>query len=206
MIEIMLASVLGIVILLGLAHVDVARILVGRDADSMADVQAEPSVALAHIVRTMQQADRVDVNLPDVQIRIPPEDPTALDVPTSYRWVQYHYDENDDGDGELNNEIRYYTPTDNPTALCTVVTRFRGIDLMNIQLIAPNTNTFDVTVSSIPDRENLNADGTNRDYTYRGQAMLRIGGIGDAALGNGLLSDEPDVNGDMPGDPPALCS
>lgn len=192
--ELLLASSIGVVVLLALAHVDVTRILVGQQAKDVSEIQAEPAFALTHLARSIVRADRVNlISSSNIQIRIPPTTGTGLDDPANYRWVQYRLN---------GTEIQYFT--NNPTP-CTVASRFRDISSLNIQyrdesavpppggepLGGPDNNVLEITVKSTA------ADlQTGEKVSLTGEATMRSGAYTN--LMTGLLPPGA-------GNPPGSC-
>ena len=191
LLELLLASSVGMVVLLAMAHVDVTRILVGQDARDLSEIQAEPSFALTHLTRSVIQADRVNlISASNIQIRIPPRPETGLDDPNNYRWVQYRLN---------GTEIRYFT-----TGPCAVASRFRNVGSLQIQyrdespappggepLAGLDNNVLAITVASTVVNPQI-----GQAVSVTGEATMRAGA--HTNLMSGLLP--PGV-----GDPPASC-
>ncbi|MBI4323622.1 MAG: hypothetical protein HY596_05045 [Candidatus Omnitrophica bacterium] len=194
--ELLLASSIGVVVLLAMAHVDVTRILVGRQAKDLSEIQAEPAFALTHLARSIVRADRVNlISSSNIQIRIPPTTGTQADLndPTKYAWVQYRH-------SGTEMEIQYSTT--NP---CSVAARFRNISSLNIQyrdestvpppggepLGGPDNNVLEMTVKSTA------ADlQTGEKVSLTGEATMRSGAYTN--LMTGLLPPGAD-------NPPGSC-
>ena len=115
LLELLIAVILGVVILLGIGQVDVTRIYIGNQVRRNSVPQTEASIAATHLLKTLEQADRVFLAAPDsIQIRVPQGGPAVnLDDAASYRWVQYRYDSG-------SQEILYF----DPVSPCTVAQRF----------------------------------------------------------------------------------
>ena len=179
--ELLLASSVGVVILLAMAHVDVTRIFVGQQAKDLSEIQAEPAFALTHLARSIVQADRVNrISSSNIQIRIPPTTGTQadLDDPTKYTWVQYRLD-------GTTTTLRYFKPA----TTCTEVSRFANIESLTLQSLA--NNIFEITITSTAaDRQ------TGEAVHFTGQATMRASATD---LTTGLLPPGP------AGDPPASC-
>ncbi len=176
--EVLLASSIGVVILLAMAHVDVTRIFVGQQAKDLSEIQAEPAFALTHLARSIVQADRVNLISPsNIQIRIPPITGTQADLndPTKYAWVQYRLD---------GTTLRYFNPT-NP---CTEVSHFGNVQELTLRSVA--NNIFEITITSTA------ADPQTREAVhFTGQATMRAG---TTNLTTGLLPPGT-------GNPPTSC-
>ena len=191
LLELLLASSIGMVVILAMAHVDVTRIFVGRQAGDLSEIQAEPAFALTHLIRSIIQADRVDlISASNIQIRIPPRPETGLDDPNNYRWVQYRLN---------GTEIQYFTT--NP---CAVASRFRNVSSLQIQyrdespappggepLAGLDNNVLAITVTST-----VVSPQIGQAVSVTGEATMRAGAYTN--LPSGLLP--PGV-----GDPPASC-
>ena len=117
MIELLIASVIGIVIMLALGNMDSTRVYLSDQIRRSSSSLSEASLAVSLAVRDIQQADRVVLlNPTSVQVRIPlaaaaSNPPASLDNPANYKWVQYKSD-------GINHEIVLYDPP------CTARQRF----------------------------------------------------------------------------------
>ena len=189
--ELLLASSLGLVVILAMGQVDVTRVLLGNQAKGLATFQAEVALGMIQMVRSLQQADRVNlINASNAQIRIPTG--TSFDAPANYKWVQYRYD-------SVAQEIRYF----DPASSCTVANRFRDIGNLTMRYRdespAPpggeppvqDNNVLELVLSSVPEPQ------TNRTFTVTGEAAIRAGAY--TVLMTGLTSTGVS-------DPPAPCS
>ena len=190
--ELLLASLIGVIILLVMAHVDVTRILVGQDAKDLSEIQTEPAFALTHLTRSILQADRVNrISASNIQLRIPPTTGTGLDDPSNYRWVQYRLN---------GTEVQYFT-----TGPCAAASRFRNVGSLQIQYrdespVAPpggeplgglDNNVLEIIVTSTV----INAK-INQTVSVTGEATMRAGAYTN--LMTGLLPSGV-------GEPPASC-
>ena len=115
MLELMIASVIGIVIMLALGNIDATRVYLTNQIRSSSTSLSDASFAVSLAIRDIQQADRVVVlNPTSLQVRIPlPAAATDLDNPANYKWVEYQYD-------DVAREIILY----DPATSCTVRQRF----------------------------------------------------------------------------------
>lgn len=97
LIEILTATVvLSVVVILAIGQVDVTRVRLSEEVRRSGTGQAEAALALAHIVRSIQEADRVQL-LSSISIQLrrfmgDPAAPGALDNGANYLWVQYRFD------------------------------------------------------------------------------------------------------------------
>ena len=191
LLELLIASSLGLVVLLALGQVDVTSIILGNQAKSLSTFQAEAAFTMTHLARSLQQADRVNlISSSNVQIRIPTG--TSFDAPGNYKWVQYRHDSG-------SKEIRYV----DPASSCTVATRFRDIGSLDIRYrdespappggdpAVQDNNVLEFTVSSTTDPQ------TNTTFTFTGEVTMRAGAY--TGLMTGLTSAGVS-------EPPAACS
>jgi hypothetical protein len=99
MMEVLLASALTVATLIGLGNLDAARTRMEQDIRNRAglyatDPEKEAALATLHLVRRLEQADRVVLltsNPANIQVRTPLS-PTNLSSAANYRWDQYRYD------------------------------------------------------------------------------------------------------------------
>ncbi len=88
--ELLVASAVGFVVLLAVSQVDVTRVYFMQELGRGARAESEAALALAHITRALQRADRVALLATGIQFRTPQGGAGAdLDLPASYRWAQY---------------------------------------------------------------------------------------------------------------------
>ena len=86
LIEMLTATALALVVILAIGQVDVTRVRLSEEVRRRGSL--EPALALAHMAKYLQQADRIQLNsATDVQFRIPLG--TTFDVPGNYQWYQY---------------------------------------------------------------------------------------------------------------------
>jgi len=192
LLELLIASSLGLVVLLALGQVDVTSIILGSHAKSLSTFQAEAAFSMTHLARSLQQADRANLkSSSNVQIRIPTG--TSFDDPDNYNWVQYRYDSG-------SKEIRYF----DPASSCIVATRFRDIGSLDVHYldesppppgddppVPGDNNVLEFTVSSTTDPQ------TNTTFTFTGEVTMRAGAY--TGLMTGLTSAGVS-------EPPAACS
>ena len=191
--EMLIASGIGIVIILALAQVDVTRVRISQKAQGIAEIQLEPGLAVTHITRSILKADRVNLLDPaNIQLRLPPVTGTGLDNPANYTWIQYRL---------VGTELRYY----NNASTCSVGSRFSDIGNLTLSyqdeagappggtdpLGGPDNNMLEVVITSTTDPRSGQA------VTFRGQATMRASGYTD--LMTGLLPAGV-------GEPTASCS
>ena len=85
------ATALSLIVILAIGQVDVTRVRLSEEVRKRGSL--EPALALAHMSRYLQQADRINLIGPtNVQFRRFTEDATvtgALDNPANYVWSQY---------------------------------------------------------------------------------------------------------------------
>ncbi len=97
LIELLMATAVALVVLLAIGNVDVTRILFLKDLTQAVPQTSEAAFALAHMIRSLQQADRINlISASNIQLRIPQASGGSLnptnanyDLPGNYRWVQY---------------------------------------------------------------------------------------------------------------------
>lgn len=136
--ELMIASILGIVILIGMAQVDVTRIYLSQQINRSSGSHSEAMMTLSHMVKTLQQADRAilddtctsaksAVTGVCLRVRVPVVDlnsgtPPNLDQASSYRWDEYRYVDTDND--AKPDAVRYYM---NIAAGCSTRMIFSGL-------------------------------------------------------------------------------
>jgi prepilin-type N-terminal cleavage/methylation domain-containing protein len=95
LIEILIATTIGVLVLWGIGQVDVSRVRLGEQARRTGSADVEAALALAHMGRFLQDADLVNViNPTSVQFRRFIGDPTVagdFDIPANYQWAQYQF-------------------------------------------------------------------------------------------------------------------
>lgn len=195
LLELMVASMLSLVVILAIGQVDVSRLLLSNQANRTATATADAELALAHMARTLEQADLVNrLGADNVQIRIP-QYPADLDDPASYRWVQYRYD------GTLGQIIFY-----DPAIACTIAGRFWNLQGLSVEyrdeVTTPppggdptpqDNNMLELVVQA----DVLNPQtGTITTYTYREEVAIRAGAYTN--IDSGLSESAPG--------PPGSCS
>jgi hypothetical protein len=114
LIELMTATVLSVLVILAIGQVDVSRVRLSDEVRRRATAQSEAALALAHMAKSLQQADRIQwINPSDIQFRRFIGDPTApgaLDNAANYRWAQYQLVDINPVDGTMDT-IRFYDDT-----------------------------------------------------------------------------------------------
>ena len=122
LIELLLVSVLSLVAILAIGHVDVTRVRLTQPIRQTTLNRSEAVPVLAQMAKLLRQADRINLlGADNVQVRIP-QDRDNLDLAGSYRWTQYRYDSG-------TKAIRFY----DPASSCTVLLTFRDIGSLAIQ-------------------------------------------------------------------------
>ena len=150
--ELLVASVLGVVVMLAMGQVDVSRIYHSQEVRGTATAQGEAGFAVTHITKQLMLADRVNLlSAGDLQLRAPIG--TSFDLGSNYVWKEYKYD-------SPTQELRFY----DPAAGCTLAATFR--DLSAVTMTQAANNTLQLAVAST----NPYTDIT---MTYNGQATLR---------------------------------
>ncbi len=184
--EILIASMLAGIVLVALGRVDLVRYQMADSSNADLGPQSEARYALAHIVKELQQADRINLVSPtSVQLRIPPITgvPSDFDLAAKYRWDQYWL-----SGGTINFA--------SPSAGCAPTLRFLNIGTLTIAYDPtappPGGNLVQVTVTATNPR-------TGQVFTYAGQATLRAGSY--TGLTTGLTTQTG-----AGFDPPAVCS
>lgn len=108
--ELLIASAVGLVVVLSIGQVDMTRIRLMNEVLRPATL-SEAALAMHDMTKHLMQADRVVVLTPDnVQFRIPPANAADLDNPASYRWAQYKLVDGPDPDA-LPDTINFYDDT-----------------------------------------------------------------------------------------------
>lgn len=115
--ELMLASALGFVVIMAMGKVDLTRSSIGREVHTTALLQSNAWRAVFHMTKRLAEADRINLvfaggpvpALASIQLRIPEPDtggpgcavasctgstpaPCCFDIAANYRWAQYHFD------------------------------------------------------------------------------------------------------------------
>lgn len=153
--ELLIASTLAGIVLVALGKVDLARFTMAETSNSDVALQADARYALAHIVRELQKADRVNlVNASSMQLRIP--EGTNFDVAANYHWEQYWY---------TAQEIRFVAAAAGGAPNCGAPTT-RFASLSSLTLAYTSNNVLAVTVTATSPR-------TGQVFTYAGEATLR---------------------------------
>jgi hypothetical protein len=217
--EVLVASAIGLAVILSIGQVDMTRINIMNQVLRPATL-SEAALGMHHMIKHLMQADRVVVLAPDnVQVRIP-QNPAALDTPASYRWAQYKLV---DGNGDtLPDTINFY---DDTAAGCGVDAAFGG------SVPASNVVTTMTLVVAYADEDSpmppggeppMNDNNTVRitvaqtwappggsptTETNGGSVTLRAGAYSDLDAGifhpgdsgTGLLTVEPVGGGPPPG-------
>ena len=111
MIEILTASVITVIVLLAIGQVDVSRVRLAQEVRREAPAQG--ALALAYMVKSLQQADRVELLSPtSIQFRqfigADPAAPGALEDATLYHWGQYKLVDIDPADDGTMDTIALY--------------------------------------------------------------------------------------------------
>ena len=178
LLEILVASILGVVVALAMGQVDVSRMYHSQEVRGMAAAQSEAGFAVTHMTKQLALADRINlISSSNLQLRIPPDtsNPADFDNPANYVWKAYTYNSAAD-------ELRFY----DPAAACILAVTFRDISAVTITQIA--NNTLQLAVASTNPY-------TSTTLTYTGQATLRAG-ASDVTTGLADASVSP---------PPASC-
>ena len=159
--ELLVASVLGVVVVLAMGQVDVSRIYHSQEVRGTATAQGEAGFAVTHMTKQVALADRVNlISAGDLQLRVPIG--TSFDVASNYVWKEYKYNS---GAGEL----RFYDPAGG----CTLAATFRDLSAVTVTQAA--NNALQLAVASTNPY-------TNITMTYNGQAILRAS-ANDVATG-----------------------
>lgn len=182
LLELLIASILGVVLILAVGHLDVARISQTNEARGIVTAQAEADFGIAHMVKQLEAADRINLlsgsSLQLRQFRPPTSSPPTsadFDNPANYVWKQYRYDSG-------TKEVRFY----DPASSCALAASFKDVSALTITQTSNNILEL-VTAST-------NAI-TGTTMTYTGQVTIRGGG---SDIATGLAP--PGVS-----DPPAGC-
>ncbi len=203
--ELMIASTISVVVVLGLGQLDVTRLLMTQHVRDTGRMGSEAALAMAQLARDVEQADRVNLvslNPADVQLRIPqapvggPPAPTYFDLPSSYRWVEYKL---------FGTEIRFYDRTE--TGNCEADRTFRDIGTFavayddqakappgNDEPFAPETTdnnlvSFHITTVATPAVDMID---------YHDTVALRAGAYTNVNAGNGDSGIGLDWQGNAP--------
>lgn len=152
LIELLLASLLGLVIVLAVGQVDVSRILMTNQVRGFAVAQMEANFAVTHMSKQLEGADRlVRLSASDLQFRLPQG--TNFDDASNYQWKEYTYD-------SANRIMCFYEPASS----CTLASRFQDVDGLTFTLTG--NNVVEVVVDST-------TPTTNRTTTYQAHIAIR---------------------------------
>jgi hypothetical protein len=204
--EIMVAAVIATTLLLAITQVDLTRTILGNWARSASKIEAP--LALAHIIRQLQNADRVIIRnfstAGDIQFRFwncaAPATAACYGNPANARWAEYKRD-------STNNQLRFYP---NASSCGTVGFRFFDITAFSVSFQDPtpsapppggepvtqDNNMVQISVTSVDPND------TSKIYTYAGEVAFRAGAytdVGSTAIDSGCglaqcgLADPPNA-------------
>ncbi len=174
LLELTIASTLVIIAILALTKVDVSRVHATNRALATTTSQAEGGLAVANMVKLIEQADRVVLNANpgnpgnNLWIRLPtgcmgptPPSPGCFDISTNYQWSQFKL---------VGDTLRFYSNG------CTLSGTFANITSFTITQDSVNRNIFQLQVSMTTDPQ------TGTTMTYRDTATARAMGAGAVGL------------------------
>ena len=95
--ELLIATVIGLFVLLAFGGIDISRIFLTHEANAHAGFQTNAAYAVGHISRELMDVDRISL-LSSTNMQMRRVVGTSLDVAASYDWTQYRYDA---GAGEI---------------------------------------------------------------------------------------------------------
>ena len=218
--EVLIASVVGLAVVLSVGQVDMTRIhLMNQVLQPQAVILSEASLAMHHMITHLMQADRVIVLSADnVQFRTP-QDVTALDSPASYRWAQYQLIDSPSDSDTQPDTINFY---DDTAAGCSVDAKF-GVSSPGPNVIIgmalsviyhdedspappggdpPMDDNNTVRISVTPSWSQISPPSTVTE-TNSGSVTLRAGAYSDVNAGagdsgTGLLTPQPGGGGPLP--------
>ena len=105
LVEIMVAATLMFLVILAIGQVDVSRVRLSEEARKRGGSETDAAMALAHMGRFLQEADRVNLIGPtSLQFRRFIGNPSvagALDNVANYRWAQYTLADVNPADGTM---------------------------------------------------------------------------------------------------------
>jgi len=187
--ELAAASTIALVVLLAIGQVDVTRVYLTQDIRQKTSEQSEASLAMAHMTRALQKADRIRLISPDsIQFRVP-RGPLGLDLDqaASYRWAQYRL---------AGSQIQFFDNIGAAPAApaCGADFTFNGISGLTFayadESMAPPGNTEPLAPSTADNNMLLvtiswDADpGPGVDIkSYTGEVMIRGGAYTDLMTG-----------------------
>jgi len=138
-VELVAASALAIIVIVGLGQIDVARIYLVERTKSATLAQSEADFALLYMITKLEQADRIDrVSSDNIRFRVPkpttdqgsctgcaavPPPPCCFDIAANYVWKQFRFNNG----GQI---IRFYDPG-RPT--CTLAQTFGQVSGLAVQ-------------------------------------------------------------------------
>lgn len=177
--EILMASIVGGVLLLGMVAIDSPRTRMYEVLrQEMSAEHSDAALATMHISRNIERADRIyRFNNTSFMLRIP-QSPPNLDVNAGYRWIQYKYN-------AAERALDYYENIPPCTARTRIATQLSAVnfDFIDAALPAPpggepfgvadqrDNNQFFYSLTwenGLPAPKTLN-------HVFQGQAALRSG-------------------------------
>lgn len=162
--ELLIGSTLMFVIILAIGHVDVTRVRLTQQVRQTGLSQSEVGLALAHMAKQLQQADRIKrLSASSVQFRVP-LGIVFFDTASNYRWKQYRHDSGA-------KEIRFYDPA------CTLAFTFRDIGSLTVQYKgeSPPPPGGDPPVQDNNVLELIVSSTGTPPMTYQGEVTIRAG-------------------------------
>jgi hypothetical protein len=192
LLELLVASIVGLVIILAIGQLDVTRILLSQHVRTVVPMQLEAGLAVNHMTRQLMRADVVSLlGADNIYLRIPecptePPPPECFDNAATYRWRQYRLA--DPGEDTL----LYYSY--DTTSSCDADEQFLGVSGLNIQYddVAPpppgddppvqDNNVLELAVSWTDRRGNADP-ADDIVYTYTSEVTIRAGAYTDVATG-----------------------
>ena len=201
--ELLVASLIGLVVILAISQVDVTRVLISEDIRRSTPSLTEASLIITEMGKSMQQADRINLvsngtSQPgNVQLRLPVDNLPAgfdPDAAASYKWVQFRFDPS-------NKRIVMYDPASQPG--CSVYTRFGycgpgqttcfsglTINYANESPRPPGGEPTGITNLNSPDDNNVlvmtiswTDSRTGQSQSFTGQSTIRAGAYTNVSTG-----------------------
>ena len=196
LVELVVASTLGIAVILAVQRIDALRInLMGEIRRVSSEAPSEATRALSHMAAMLEQADRVILQgAGDIRARIPLAN--DLDNPANYQWVQYRLVASAEG-----SQVQFYrligdcTPDDRFLYITSLVVTYEPVALAPPGGEPTTANFPNLGAGQDNNVLTIRLDSTDRQTnettTYWAGAALRAGTYTDVTTGVSDVSPPP---------------
>ena len=188
--EVLLASSIGLFIILAFSGVDVSRLLLTNQIHQDAGFHTEIAYAMSHMLKRLEGADRISLISSDpgnIQFRVPLG--TDLDNAANYDWAQYRYESG-------SKQLFFYGQTEGGCSAHLLAKNVTGLTLSQPdEAPAPpggepssaDTNVLALSIT-VEDPDTQNA------LTFRGEVTIRAAAYTDISTGlSSTVSPPPAV-------------